>query len=236
MNPDQLETLINQLYQGHKPKTGPGSGVPSFVFQMLSNNVIKTRGTKDPNQTVAVVADKAKTAAICYDRVFSFGAKVPDEISLYVPTRTVCIVRLTLFLAHLHSISAYSESDPETFASDAKRLLVTEFKMPPNLCDFSGNKGVTDEFFELFLTNVLRRCAEDLWSEYKMEGTPVYSTRHDRDSQYSAGDHGVILSYLDNLEVVDEENTTWEQVMEFRKDTVLVLNTGGLSTGLTLRC
>jgi len=209
--------MVIRLYEGYKPTTGPGSGVPSFV-NFLCSNAFEEYGRPGKGESVAVVTSLGKTAALCHDRVFSFGCKIPDEVSLYVPTRAACIARLTLVLAKLHGSSTYSESNPETFAGDAQRLLVTELNMPRHLCNFAEPNTITEKSFEALQTYFIRTCCEDLWSEYKIAGIPVYSSSNERDAQYGMGDHGAIVSYLKDLEIVDEENTRWEQVLEFRKD------------------
>lgn len=48
---------------------------------------------------------------------------------------------------------------------------------------------------------------------------PVYRSLRMRDREYKAGDHEVIAATLTDLQVVDEDQLTWEQVLEFRKDT-----------------
>jgi hypothetical protein len=47
---------------------------------------------------------------------------------------------------------------------------------------------------------------------------PVYSSLAARDREYKAGEYGVLATTLTGLQVVDEDQLTWEQVLEFRKD------------------
>lgn len=48
---------------------------------------------------------------------------------------------------------------------------------------------------------------------------PVFSSLNTRDQEYKAGHHEVIAATLLGLKIVDEGQLTWEQVLEFRKDT-----------------
>jgi len=48
---------------------------------------------------------------------------------------------------------------------------------------------------------------------------PLYSSVARRDEQYRSGDQVAVVCIVDNLQVVDEERLTWEQVIEFRRDT-----------------
>jgi hypothetical protein len=47
---------------------------------------------------------------------------------------------------------------------------------------------------------------------------PLYSSSARRDAQYQAGDQTALLCIVEDLEIVDEQRLTWEQVIEFRKD------------------
>ena len=47
---------------------------------------------------------------------------------------------------------------------------------------------------------------------------PVYSSLVARDQEYRAGDYEVLAVTLTGLRIVDEDQLTWEQVLEFRRD------------------
>jgi hypothetical protein len=47
---------------------------------------------------------------------------------------------------------------------------------------------------------------------------PVYSSLAARDREYKAGEQEVLAATVVGLRVVDEKHLTWEQVLEFRKD------------------
>jgi hypothetical protein len=47
---------------------------------------------------------------------------------------------------------------------------------------------------------------------------PVYDSVVDRDKGYQEGEHQVIVATLSNVGIVEEEQLTWEQVLEFRRD------------------
>jgi len=49
---------------------------------------------------------------------------------------------------------------------------------------------------------------------------PLYGSTEARDAEYRSGDYGVIIAIADNVMVVNEDSLKWDQVKEFRLDTV----------------
>jgi len=80
------------------------------------------------------------------------------------------------------------------------------------------NSPILHETAFLFLSHFARGASEAFSSELGIPIIPVYSSRVLHDWQYQSGDRNIITLVLDNLEIVDEENLSWEQVSEFRND------------------
>lgn len=47
---------------------------------------------------------------------------------------------------------------------------------------------------------------------------PLYSSASRRDAQYHSGDQAALVSIVDHLQIVDEEQLAWAQIVEFRSD------------------
>lgn len=47
---------------------------------------------------------------------------------------------------------------------------------------------------------------------------PIYALSSDRETEFHEGTRQVLVATLSNLEIVDEQQLTWEQVIEFRDD------------------
>jgi hypothetical protein len=63
-----------------------------------------------------------------------------------------------------------------------------------------------------------RTIANDLRSITGADAVPMYSSASSRDAQYRPGDTAAIVALVDNLAIVNEEQLTWDQVNEFRRD------------------
>jgi hypothetical protein len=78
------------------------------------------------------------------------------------------------------------------------------------------------EFFKQHMGEVIdtvnRKVAKAFWMKHKRTLSPIYASRELRDCQYREGDRSIVAVALSNLEVVSEDDLTWEQVLEFRKD------------------
>jgi hypothetical protein len=54
--------------------------------------------------------------------------------------------------------------------------------------------------------------------EYRCEAVPVYASEAGREREYVRGDRTVVVAALTDLQIVDEDQLTWDQVMAFRQD------------------
>jgi len=48
--------------------------------------------------------------------------------------------------------------------------------------------------------------------------TPIYADSAQKDREYKAGEKEVIVATLSDLDIVDEDNTPWDAVLQFRGD------------------
>jgi hypothetical protein len=145
-----------------------------------------------PHESAIVAADRAKTAALLCDRVWSLPASedpAPPNIGFYGATDLeICFQGLVVTL----------QPDREAI----RRAL--------NLLPNSPFIGVTE--------NANRAFSEVLFRERAIACIPAYASRSDRDSEYKRGDFAVLLAAIEKIDVVDESRLTWEQVQEFRHD------------------
>ena len=83
--------------------------------------------------------------------------------------------------------------------------------------------AATDRQGFLENTNIImdlihRDIARTLSGRYKIPVATVCDSKANQRVAYSGGDRDAVVMCLENLEIVDEEQLTWEQVLEFRAD------------------
>jgi len=146
----------------------------------------------------AAITIKVKTAALCYDRIWSTSNDaVPEAIRCWG--------------------GSPAELDGRGLAADwnikTKRAPIVAMCGPEEK-KLMLMKATTDRGLGL----ILREIARSFSLKHGVIVIPVYDLVTDRASAYNEGKHEMIISILSNLEIVDEEQLTWEQVLEFRAD------------------
>ena len=68
------------------------------------------------------------------------------------------------------------------------------------------------------LANTLRKVANSFSESHGVAMTLIYDWMKHRNNAYGKGDHRTVIATLSNLQVVDESQLAWEQVIEFRND------------------
>ncbi|HEV8718794.1 MAG TPA: hypothetical protein VGX03_38990 [Candidatus Binatia bacterium] len=71
---------------------------------------------------------------------------------------------------------------------------------------------------DAFVADVERDLALGFHSATDATVLPLYSSSSRRDSQYRSGDQAALICIVEDLKIVDEEQLTWAQVAEFRRD------------------
>lgn len=154
-------------------------------------------------QTVAVDFDgQTKVSALFFDRVIYniFDSDPPPE-----------------------QISYYGGTDLEFFALCFGLLLESDDPTPEKtmneLVDFvMGGEFQTRNRKRIAVTSAARALCYELWAEKGIDATPVYSSGERRDLEYRAGETGTILAAISNLAIVDNDQLSWPQVLQFRRD------------------
>jgi hypothetical protein len=150
------------------------------------------------DERIAVAFECPKTAALLFDRVLNFEvldptAEYPSEVIAYGATKAEIVM---LALHRLFS------GTPETHAARlVMDLLGTSFA--PTLQD--------DRPFA-------RAIAEGLARERHVNAVPILGSRESCDAQYRPGRYDILVAVLQDIQVVNEADLSWSQVLEFRRD------------------
>lgn len=161
------------------------------------------------NETAALSV-KPKTAALCYDRVWApTNDLVPDSIRCYAGTPFERMREGGRLPAVYGVLKRRQESMMRPVSTDSFWTIAN---------DFLTNLMKSDQDRWGILPYYLRVIAEQFSRETGSPIVPTYETIQDRDRVYEEGDRLAICLSLSDLEIVDEEKLTWEQVMDFRDD------------------
>ncbi len=186
------------------------------------------------NDTVCITLTKHKTSALCYDKIwYPFEGFVPDEIR----TAGLGAAELELALINFDSILM----DPELAEANLSREEIERIITQPISEERQEKKSLLKDrkpiidaaiSFSMSLENYssdphhfIRYLRELIYRKTKNIYTPVYSTTKKYFNDYnevSETKHqnvrlNLVLS-LSNLEIVDENSLSWEQVIQFRQD------------------
>ena len=146
----------------------------------------------------AAITHKVKTAALCYDRIWSPSNDVVPE-----------------------TIRCWGGSPAEL----DKRGLAVDLNIKSKRAPIVAMCGPEEKKLQLLKAStdrgwvlILREIAKSFSAEHGVAVIPVYDLVADRTSAYHDGKHEMVVSMLSNLEIADERNLMWEQVSEFRAD------------------
>ncbi len=146
----------------------------------------------------AAISPKPKTAALCYDRIWSPSDTVVPKV-----------------------IRCWGGSPAELNG----RGLAADWNIKTNRAHIVAMCGPEEKRLQLLRAStdygfglVLREIARSFSTEHGIPMVPIYDLSADRNSGYCEGERQVIVATLSNLQIVDETNLTWNQVLEFRKD------------------
>jgi len=149
------------------------------------------------NETAAI-ALKPKTAALCYDRVWGTSDDiVPRPIRCWGGTQ-----------AELNGTGLAADYNIKTDRAPIVAMIGPEDKKLEMLRAQS----------DLGLASAFRRISMSFAAEHKTPLIPVFDFIKQRNKMYKEGNREVIIAVLNGLEIADEKQLTWEQVIEFRKD------------------
>lgn len=164
----------------------------------------------NPGQTAAIAFHTPKIAALCFDRVWA-GAKpdIPKSIAFRTASSletgliflTALLLRLNEAADHGHDVDKYV-----ALVGNAVLDLLpdVEFAEIPSIDQYS--KIISDA----------------IGQEYALAVVPVYSSSAQRDFEYRAGERSAVVAILENVPVISEADLEWEQVLEIRRDIVML--------------
>jgi len=149
------------------------------------------------NETAAI-ALKPKTAALCYDRVWGTS----DDV---VPP----------------SIRCWGGSKAELSGTG----LAADFNIKTDRAPIVAMVGPEDKKLEMFragtdlgLASTFRKISISFSSRHGVPLIPIYDFIKQRNKMYQEGDREVVIITLADLDIIDEKQLTWDQVIEFRSD------------------
>lgn len=165
------------------------------------------------DETTVAALSLPKTSALCFDRVWSLEYDMPDSIRFF--TDTPHEIRLT-FLNAMQNVIYNKQNDPESDLTMCQvvEIAINMIKLNKSI-DAEGMKQFSKSFdMELMSRSVCRAIEE----KHGFHVLPLYSNEISLNTEYKPGTESSIVTLINELEVVDEEETSWEQVLEFRAD------------------
>jgi len=181
------------------------------------------------------ISTKEKTAALCYDRILIPRVGNPETVE--VPKSIRCFGNSPAEVDILKLVDRnrkFKKLQEEENYEEIHTLMQEGFWILPGFINtILGNpiqlpKMTINEFktaFQYLLNsagiigeNLIREVAKSFSQEYGVPVALIYSSESERNSHYQEGDRQVVISTLCNLEIVDENELTWKQTLEFRRD------------------
>jgi len=172
-------------------------------------------------ETVAI-SFQDKTAALCYDRIWSTGHK--DSFNEIVPKEIRCFGGTEPELEVCAALTYGKEVLEEIFSKEDSEMGDKVEKLTKKVSRAEAIHAL--EFFKKYLLPdiytapdiISRNISRAFSDKYKIPMIPVFSSEMERDRQYYEGKKEVVIASLANLDIVDEREVSWEQVLEFRAD------------------
>lgn len=200
--------------------------VPPFLWHkdrlqlLVEEEIIKTEilspRTQSIKESIAVVSANPKTAALYFDRV-NYLPLPPEHLRIDIPigivnelsTANSFKVNFCAELAHY----LHSEADPVNAIDESLEILeATELLLPEvQKYDLVGRDCP-------YKVNMCNRHAMVLSQEFGVTAIPIYNCEESMRQEFKPGKAGIIIQLIQGLELVDESQLSWEQVIEFRFD------------------
>ncbi len=195
LRPDDIRQIFRQhMGDAAEPLLSPFDD----FFRRMDRLELPEKG-----QTAAIALTSPKSAALCYDRVWSgLSEDVPAGIGFRGHSASESGL---LFLWAL--TSAFEKLGPS-----ASRFYLESGQ---GFAEALGFDSIPDEHA---IDRFARKLAEGLADEYGIAATTIFREPRDRDLAYGEGQREAIVAIIQDVPVVAEEELTWEQVAEFRSD------------------
>lgn len=167
--------------------------LPDFIYEVLAQNLPK-QFLPQRGETLALALSKHKIVALAYDRIYRFqptiGADIPDEICFSYTSELMSERLLFHFL--------------ERIAEQLKVVVPETMKI-----DIAANLS----------KSITRDLCREILEKFSCSPTLCYPTSVNYAAEFPVGTQQVLTAAIENIALVDEDTLTWEQVLEFRKDT-----------------
>lgn len=178
-------------------------------------------------ETAVVALNCPRTAALCFDRVWSLPTdetRCPDGIrfSMTTDAELVAALFLHVFVRSRHQLEGFT--DMETLAAAIMRgdidTILGREDFAAVYC--AALLGITLtagwDFADFNPLDKMSRVISDNLQKTGRKVYPIYTSEEKRDEEFKTGQYRVVVGSLRDLEIVDEEYLSWEQVLEFRDD------------------
>lgn len=169
----------------------------------------------NPGEASAISWEKPMTAALCFDRVWSPSELItPDGIRFFTGSREEV---WAITISHLLGMTR------DLAGEDRKLYYLAKWQQV--LHSYGGWNGVDAQAFcdgSLFTKitgHAQRRISESVSDVLGRRVPPIYSTPGAFHGEYHPGAADAIVATLVDLDIVDEAQLSWEQILQFRGDT-----------------
>ncbi len=197
------------------------------VWQAFLKKVCDEQTYLSPGESSAVALFNPKTAALCYDRVWLpwVDGMSPYPRSLTFFGNTLWDHLAIVFLTCLSS-TEFPESviEPEwtpqlhDLVRPVGEHLRKKGRCGDKLFHFTDPFALQPQLAREGFASMAREAARIYQKTHKISPVPIYPAVALRDLAYKPGDASVVVSALRNLDIVDEHQLQWDQVVKFRQD------------------
>lgn len=197
------------------------STVEQDVAQLCLYDLYAGMSLPQPEQSAAFAPKNAKTAALCFDRVWGYPLSIfQREFSFaytdWMPSPIMIPEEIrfsgyTLYEQSLILTTGELDQDLRGYPDQLRRNQILADQLSAKKTSFSiGSPNLS----------FARGLREVFISGYHHDFIPVFPSMASLDADYSLSEGGrsTIAVALNNLQIVDEDTLTWDQVLEFRKD------------------
>lgn len=175
-------------------------------------------------ESVAIAINKPKTASLCYDRIWAPLNLLSGQGEI-VPNSIRCFGESPIELDIVRMKNRIFKKDEITRVSkDELDITWAELMTYKSLTDSISNRlNLGDDTYididsRVFDKLIFREIAKSFTIKHGITMIPIYGSRAERNRQYVEGDRETIFWVLSNLKIVEEDQLTWEKVLEFRAD------------------
>lgn len=218
MNQDKIAKRLRSLLD-------PEGGLKEGVFEESARLVQKTtHGFKNGTSSgqLAITFDFLKTAALCFEKVWSFDSTVvPPEIGFFGGSDEELLITLRILTMQPMGkvFGRFGSPSFDLISEEMSDLGVLRDKLLPKvMASPFGDKDSQVLRKDVTHEMTLKALANCIGKKVEKHVIPVYSSHSTFEEEYTLGEHGVVAGILSNTEVVVEDELNWEQVIEFRSD------------------